>query len=52
MQAEDWFSPDAVKSLGGGVKPTDGAVVDALWALRDHMMMESARLDNYLSQYN
>ena len=52
VQAEDWFSPEAVKDLGGGVKPTDGAVVDALWALRDHMMMESAKLDNYLGQFN
>lgn len=54
LKVEDWFAPEAIKNLGGGsgVKPSDPAVIDALWALRDHMMMESAKIENYLRQFN
>ena len=58
VQAEDWFGPEAIKSLGGGGvaggggKPTDAAVIDALWSLRDHMMKESSKLDNFLGHFN
>ncbi len=52
VQAEEWFGPEAIKNIGGGTKPSDPAVIDALWALRDHMMMESAKLDNYLGQFD
>ena len=54
VKAEDWFGPEAIGTLGGGAgtKPSDPAVMEALWALRDHMMMESAKLDNYHGQFN
>lgn len=50
QKAEDWFAPEALTTLGGGVKPGAATVTDALWALRDRMIKDSIALREYLEQ--
>ena len=38
--ASDWLSPEAIQH--------SDSVVDALWALRDHMLQDSVKLTRYL----
>ena len=45
LRPGDWLAP-------GAIEKTDSAsVVDALWALRDHMLQDSCRLAELLERY-
>ena len=54
IKPEDWFSPEALEKMGGGPgkKPSNKVVVDALWALRDKMIQDTLKLDEFLEQFN
>lgn len=53
VKPEDWFSSDELKEMEGGAsKPGSGAIVDALWALRDHMNNESRKISSYLEKHS
>lgn len=52
VRLEDWYSPEVIKSLGGGANPSSTVAADAVWALRDHMIKDSLKLDNYLGRFN
>ena len=51
-KAEDWFSPKAIETLGGGAKLNSAAVTDALWALRDHMIKDSTKIRKYMDNFS
>jgi hypothetical protein len=50
LKAEEWFAPEAIKNLGGGVNPSGQVVANALWALRDKMIRDSTLIDEFLKQ--
>lgn len=52
LKAEEWFAPEAIKRLGGGANPSRPVVANALWALRDKMLKDSALLGDYLKKVN
>lgn len=52
LRAEEWFAPEAIKSLGGGANPSGPVIANALWALRDKMIKDSLLLDDYLKKVN
>ena len=52
-KAGEWFAPKAIKTLeDDGGRLSDPAVIDALWALRDHMIKDSVQLRDYVHRFN
>lgn len=45
LRPGDWLAPEALD------RTDSSSVLDALWALRDHMLQDSCRLSNYMEKY-